>query len=173
MPRPARRVIAATALAVVAVLGFATPALAESPDVPVAVAPEEGAFLEPGTVVLEWTGVEATQGYEVSWETDTGANAGTASTAEPSTAVEVATGSFVWRVRALPDGEWSVPATFHVDPQLPTLALPEEPAAVPATPAQGFESVPGGVWIAGALAFSAVFLVIVVIQSRLRREQDA
>ena len=180
MPRPARRLLAAIALAVAlgAAGGLALPgaALAAEPDAPVAIGPEGGAFVETGSLVLEWTAVEAPEGYEVTWAVDGGA-AGTAATTATSIGIEVEGGSFTWQVRALPDGTWSSPATFHVDVELPTLPMPEEPvAATSATPAAsrpGFEAVPGGVWIGGALGFSVVFLVVVVIQSRLRRGQDA
>ena len=177
MPRPARRLLAAIALAVAlgAAGGLALPgaALAAAPDAPVAIGPEDGAFVDTGSVVLEWTAVEAPAGYEVTWAAD-GRAAGTAATTATSIGIEVEGGSFTWQVRALPDGTWSSPATFHLDVELPTLPMPEEPVpAAPATPRPGFEAVPGGVWIGGALGFSAVFLVVVVIQSRLRREQDA
>jgi hypothetical protein len=178
VPRPARRLLAAIALAVAlgttGVLAVPSAALAAPGDVPVAIAPEEGAFVEPGTVVLEWTAVEAPAGYEVTWSAD-GADPGTASTAQTSVAIDIEGGSFSWQVRALPDGAWSTPASFHADIELPTLAVPEQqPATAPvATGPQGLETIPGGVWIGGALGFSAVFLVVVVIQSRLRREQDA
>ena len=175
MPRPVRRLLAAIALAVTLGAGgaLAVPgvALAVASEAPVAVAPEEGTFLEPGTIVLEWTGVEAPQGYEVAWTADAGT--GSASTTGTSAAVTVDSGSFSWQVRALPDGDWSAPATFHVDLELPTLAVPEEPVAAPVVARQGFETIPGSVWIGGALGFSAVFLVVVVLQSRVRREQDA
>jgi hypothetical protein len=177
VPRPARRLLAAIALAVAlgAAGGLALPgaALAAGPDAPVAIGPEEGAFVDTGSVVLEWTAVEAPEGYEVAWTADGGA-AGSATATATSIGIEVDGGSFTWQVRALPGGAWSTPATFHVDVELPTLPMPEEPVvAAPATPRPGLEAVPGGVWIGGALGFSVVFLVVVVIQSRLRREQDA
>jgi hypothetical protein len=178
VPRPARRLLAAIALA--ASLGatgaLAVPGVASASvvDAPVAVAPEEGGFLEPGAVVLEWTAVEAPHGYEVTWSADGGDNAGTAATAQTSVAIEVVGGSFSWQVRAVPDGAWSTPATFHTDLELPTLALPEEPAAAPAVAGrEGLDGIPGGVWVVGALGFSVVFLAVVVVQSRIRREQDA
>ena len=180
MPRPVRRLLSAITLAVIlgasGALTLPAAALATtaaSVEVPIAIAPAEGTFLEPGTVVLEWTAVGAADGYEVTWATDAGDDAGTATTSGTSLGVEVDSGSFVWQVRALPDGTWSVPATFHADPELPTLALPEEPAAAPVVARPGLDAVPGGVWIGGALGFSAVFLLAVVLQSRVRREQDA
>lgn len=179
VPRPARRLLAAIALAVaLGATGALTgpgAAFAAGSDVPVAVAPAEGAFVEPGSVVLEWTAVDAPGGYEVTWSNDDGEGLGTASTDQVSVAIDIDGGSFSWQVRALPDGAWSTPATFHADLELPTLAVPEQqPAAVPvAVGPHGFAAIPGGVWIGGALGFSAVFLVVVVIQSRLHREQDA
>lgn len=176
MPRPVRRLLSAIALAVMLGVagGLALPgaALAASPDAPVAVAPAEGSFVEPGAVVLEWTAVDAPQGYEVSWAAEGGENAGTAATAQTTVTIDVESGSFSWRVRALPDGEWSAPASFHADLDLPTLPLPDQPAAPAAAP-QGLEAIPGGVWIVGALAFSVVFLAVVVVQSRIGRERDA
>ena len=177
MPRPARRLLAAIALAVALGVagGLALPgaALAAAPDAPVAIGPEDGAFVDTGSVVLEWTAVEAPEGYEVTWSAEGGAP-GTAATTATSIGIEIVGGSFTWQVRALPGGPWSLPATFHADVQLETLPMPEEPvAAAPATARPAFEAIPGGVWIGGALGFSAVFLVVVVIQSRLRREQDA
>lgn len=165
-------------LGAAASLGSPSPvqaAAADTPDVPVAVAPEEGAFVETDPVVLAWTAVDAPGGYEVAWATDTGEDAGTATTTAATTTVALAGGSYTWRVRVLPDGDWSLPATFHLDLELTTLPLPAEPqpAAAPATPRPGLEGVPGGVWIIGALGFSVVFLVVVVVQSRVRREQDA
>lgn len=153
-------------------LALPATAHAAGPDAPVAVAPEEGAFVEPGSIVLEWTPVDAPQGYEVTWSAD-GADAATVLSTSTTTAIEVESGSFSWQVRALPDGVWSAPATFHVDLELPTLPLPEQPAATPTVTRPGIESVPGGVWVIGALGFSVVFLAAVVLQSRVRREQDA
>lgn len=174
MPRPIRRLFSALVLAVaLGVLGAPAAALAASPEAPVAVAPVEGSFVEPGPVVLEWTAVDAPEGYEVAWATGAGENAGTAATVETSATIQVESGSFTWQVRALPDGAWSAPATFHADLELPTLVLPEQPAAAPVTTRQGLDAIPGSVWIGGALGFSAVFLVVVVLQSRVHREQDA
>lgn len=184
MTRPVRRLFAAIALAVVfgAAGGLAAPSIAEAAasDAPVAIAPDEGTSLAPGTIVLEWTAVAASDGYEVTWSTGADGGIGSLSTAEATAAIEVESGSVSWQVRALPDGEWSAPATFHVDPELPTLAVPEQPAeqpaAVPAVPdivPPGVGAIPGGVWILGALGFSVVFLAVVVIQSRVRRERDA
>ena len=177
MPRPARRLLSAIVLALtIGAAGVAVSpqaALAAAPDVPVAISPEEGAFVAPGPVVLSWTAVAAPAGYEVTWSTDAGA-AGTASSPTTSTTIEADGGSFSWQVRALPDGAWSEPATFHADVELPTLADQgqEQPAVAPATPLPGLDAIPGSVWVAGALGFSAVFLAAVVIQSRVRREQD-
>jgi hypothetical protein len=180
VPRPARRLLAVIALAItlgaagsLAVSGSAPASASESPDAPVAVAPEEGAFLDPGSIVLEWTAVDAPAGYEVSWANDEGGDAGTASVTGTSVPIEVEGGSYAWRVRVLPDGAWSMPRTFHADVQLETLPLPAEPAPAAAAARPDPASVPGGVWIGGALGFAVVFLVVVVIQSRLRREQDA
>jgi hypothetical protein len=180
VPRPLRRLFAATALAVAlgaaGTLAVPLAALAASAEAPVAVAPEDGGFVEPGTVVLEWTAVDAPAGYEVSWSADGGQNAGTGATTQTSLAIQIEDGAFSWQVRALPDGEWSPAATFYVDLDLPTLALPEQaaPAAAPAAAGRGgIEAVPGVVWIGGALGFSAVFLAVVVVQARLRRAQDA
>ncbi|WP_395640405.1 hypothetical protein [Pseudolysinimonas sp.] len=179
MPRLARRLFSAIVLAVVvgvcgASIALALPATAHAaePDAPAAVAPEEGAFLEPGTVVLEWTPVDAPNGYEVTWSVD-GGDPATMIATSTATAIEVESGSFSWQVRALPDGAWSAPATFHVDLELPTLPLPEHPAATPTVARPGGDAVPGGVWVIGALGFSVVFLAAVVIQTRIRREQDA
>lgn len=151
-------------------------ALAASTD-PTPVAPAEGAFLEASTVVLEWTAAEAPLGYEVSWRsTDDADETDVVEAVEPTTTIEVAGGSYSWQVRALPDGAWSAPSTFHVDLELPTLALPEEAAPAPAQPTalpSALDRVPGGVWVLGALGFSAVFLAAVVVQSRRHREQDA
>jgi hypothetical protein len=158
--------------------GMALPMTAEAAGSdPTPVAPAEGAFVEDSTVVLEWTTSDAPLGYEVSWSsTDVADESGLVSTSEPTTTIEVDGGSYTWQVRALPEGAWSAPATFHVDVELPTLALPEDAGAVPAEAAarpSGIEQVPGSVWILGALAFAAVFLAVVVVQSRLHREQDA
>lgn len=154
-------------------------ALAATPD-PTPVAPAEGAFLEASTVELEWTDAGSPLGYEVSWRStdDTGDadESGVVEAAGPTTTIEVAGGSYSWQVRALPDGAWSAPSTFHVDLELPTLALPEEAGPVPAQPAalpSAIDRVPGGVWVVGALGFSAAFLAVVVVQSRRHREQDA
>jgi hypothetical protein len=175
VPPSARRLFTAIALAVTlgAAGGLAFPggAIATTRDAPVAVAPEEGAFVEPGTVVLAWSPVDALAGYEVTWATDGGAEAGAITTTQTSIAIEVGAGSYSWQVRALPDGDWSAPATFFADVELPTLPLPEQPAVAPARP--GLDAVPGSVWIGGALGFSVVFLVIVVVQSRIHRERDA
>ncbi len=178
MPRSARRLLPVIALAIAlgAAGGIAVPnaASASGPsDVPVAVAPEEATVLGPGPVVLEWTAVDAPQGYEVSWATDAGDDAGTATVSGTSVPIEVASGSYVWQVRVLPDGAWSLPATFFADLQLQTLPLPDEPVVAAASARSGSEALPGGVWIGGALGFSIVFLAAVAIQSRLRREQDA
>lgn len=177
MPRPARRLFAAIVLALAC--GAATnfvapePAHAVAPDAPVVVAPAQDAFVDAGPVTLGWTDVGAAQGYEISWTSEDGAT-GTAATTETTVEVQLDGGTYVWQVRALPGGEWSQPATFHADLQLETLALPEQPATPSsATPRTGVDAVPGGVWVLGALGFSAVFLVIVVTQSRLHREQDA
>lgn len=179
MPRPARRLLVALALATVVavpgILALPAPVLAAPltvVDAPEVLAPEEGAFVDPAEVVLQWTAVPAPGGYEVTWSSESGE--GIVTSDSTSTTIQVDGGTFTWQVRALPDGEWSAPATFHADVELPTLPLPEQPAvAVPATPQQGFGAIPGSVWIIGALGFSAVFLAAVVIQSRVQRERDA
>lgn len=180
MPRPARRLVVALALATaVTVPGIlvlpaaASAAPVAAVDGPEVVAPEEGAFVDPAAVVLEWTAVPAPGGYEVAWSSETG-EGGVVTSDSTSTTIQVDGGTFTWQVRALPDGEWSAPATFHADLELPTLPLPEQPAvAAPATPRPGLDGIPGSVWIIGALGFSAVFLAAVVIQSRVQRERDA
>jgi hypothetical protein len=177
MSRPARRLFAATALAAVlgalAALGWPAAAFAGSAD-PAPTLPEDGAFVDGASVVLEWTDVAAPEGYQVSWTaTDVADEAGVATATLPTMTIAVAGGSYEWRVRVLPDGEWSAPATFHVDLELPTLGLPEDGSAAPLAGGRGADRIPGGLWVGGAVGFAAVFLVIVVVQSRRHREQDA
>lgn len=177
MSRPARRLLTGTVLALViaglAALGVPTGAAAGG-TVPTPTVPDEGAFLADTSIVLEWTAVAAPEGYQVSWtSTDTADESGLATATIPTMTVAVAGGSYEWRVRTLPDGEWSAPATFHVDLELPTLGLPENGSAAPVVAGRRGDDIPGAVWIAGALGFSVIFLGTVVIQSRRQREREA
>lgn len=171
------RLFAATTLALMlgglAALAMPTGAAAGIAD-PTPIAPEGGAVLASGTVVLEWTDVAAPEGYQVAWSSaDQPGEAELATTTASTLTVELSGGSYEWAVRALPDGDWSGPANFHVDLELPTLGLPADGSAAPVVDGRGRGDIPGGVWIAGALGFSAVLLGAVVIQSRRNREQQA
>ena len=184
MPRSVRRLVAATVLALAlsagaagVAPGAARAASTETP-APVVVAPVEGSHLEPGAVELAWAPVDGAAGYEVRWTADLGGDPVEGLEPVPGgTSLSLAAeegASYTWQVRALPDGAWSSPGTFYVDLQLPTLGLPEQPAATGGTTGRGGpDGVPGEVWIAIALGFSAVLLVAVFVQSRTRREQDA
>jgi hypothetical protein len=174
--RPARRLLSrialALALAGLVALGAPTAAVAGD-EVPRPVAPTAGAVLTSTSVVLEWTDVAA-DGYQVSWASTPGGDVTGLATATVTTmTVAVDAGSYEWRVRALPDGEWSAPATFLVDLDLPTLGLPEDGSATPVVAARGSDDVPGGVWIAGAVGFAVLFLGVVVVQARRQREREA
>lgn len=186
MPGPARRLFAAIALALTlgAAAGIGLPGAAAAvsaaqlagSDAPAAVAPEEGALVESGEVVLEWTPAEAPAGYGVIWRLAGDVlDAGSSTAFTTAATIHVDAGSYVWQVRVLPDGDWSPPATFRADLELPTLVLPEQADAGDAAPTatrHGIAAVPDSVWIVGALGFSAVFLAAVAVQSRVRREPD-
>jgi hypothetical protein len=129
--------------------------------------------LESTSVALEWTDV-ASDGYEVSWAATSGGDvAGLATATATTMTISVDAGSYEWRVRALPDGEWSAPITFRVDLDLPTLGLPEGGSAQPVVARRGSDDIPSGVWIAGAVGFAVLFLGVVVVQARRQRERDA
>jgi hypothetical protein len=146
----------ALALGGLVALGASTAAVAGD-EVPRPVAPTAGAVLDSTSVVLEWTDVAA-DGYQIAWASTSGGDATGLATATVTTmTVAVDAGSYEWRVRALPDGEWSPPATFEVDLDLPTLPLP------------GHGFAPPGVWIAGAAGFAVIFLGVVAVQAYRQR----
>lgn len=189
--------LAAAALAVLAGAGLAlaapAPAASAAPASASTIAPltpAEGATVA-GPAELTWTEVLGT-GYEVRWNEDGAVDAdGVLSTAHggrsfPGTAshllADLTSPTYHWQVRALPAGDWSSIATFHVDVQLDTLDLPavDEPAPTgdaPADPApvaqpESAPAVLGGplhglVWVAGASTLAGL-VVAVVGRERLR-----
>jgi hypothetical protein len=165
----------ALALTLGCLAALAVPAGALAGDaVPTPTVPEEGAVLTVTSVVLEWTDVGTPEGYQVAWaSTERPDETGVATATVPTMTIAVDGGTYEWRVRALPEGEWSAPATFDVDLDLPTLVLPENGSATPAVAARARDDIPGTVWIVGALGFSAVFLGVVVVQARRQRERRA
>src|SRR5690606_6551854 len=86
--------------------------------------------------------------------------------------------TYHWQVRAMPDGEWSAIATFHLDIQLDTLgpgsgAAPEAPEA-PVVEQSADRPAPragagvdvgaaltGFAWVAGASSFAGLLLAVV------------
>ena len=196
MRSPVAGLTVALAAAAVVVLAPAAPAAA----VPPAAATTAGAIapLTPGEgelVVgdpeLSWTEVLGT-GYEVRWNTDGtrgvdgGLDAAAGGRAFPASAsyllADAVSPTYHWQVRALPAGDWSHVATFHVDIQLPTLDLPpvDETGTrgEPSAPAETPESEPpllggpfhGLVWVAAGSTFAGLLLAIVGRQwFRLRR----
>lgn len=177
---------------IVAVAGALLVAPASAQAAPTSVtpiAPIEGETVV-GEPLLEWTPDDGT-GYEVRWNTDGSVDADGAldpsaagGRAFPGTPSHQLAGlvapTYFWQARALPDGDWSPVAMFHLDIQLETLDVPPapvdpepapEPTADAVAPALG-STVSGFVWIASASTFAGLLLAVVGREwLRLRRQE--
>lgn len=159
------------------------------------IAPAEGELVA-GDPVLQWTESDGS-GYELRWNAagdldDEGAldpavdGGRTFPGGESHRLTGLTAATYHWQVRALPDGDWSGIATFHLDIQLDTLgpgAVTDEPVTeptvAPSAPEAGAgldlsTAVHGFVWIAAGSSFAGLILAVVGREwLRLRRQQES
>lgn len=202
--RPPIALIVAVVGALVALPAAALPAAALAAEpastAPVAtVSPADGELV--GTdPLLRWT-ASGDSGYELRWNADGALDAsgaldpsvggGRVFPGGPSHQLTGLTAvTYHWQVRAMPEGEWSAIATFHLDIQLDTLGpgsgsgpdaadapLVEQPAEEqPPRAGAGVDlgaTLTGFAWIAGASSFAGLLLAVVGREwLRLRRQEQ-
>ncbi len=183
----------AGALVALPATASAAPFAPATPQPVATVSPAEGELVD-ADPVLTWTESDGA-GYELRWNVagelasdgglDTAADGGRAFPGgESHRLTDLTAATYHWQVRALPDGDWSRVATFHLDIQLDTLG-PDTATDVPATddptggpvPEAGAgldlsTAVNGFVWIAAGSTFAGLLLAVVGREwLRLRRQE--